>query len=74
MKTISSQATAKAQEDIKRILEVLNSVLEHQTFLVGESITLADISLSTALLQLYQQVCGNICSLKSFSQFEREGS
>ena len=60
MKTISSQATAKAQEDIKRILEVLNSVLEHQTFLVGESITLADISLSTALLQLYQQVCGNM--------------
>ncbi len=50
------QATAKAQEDIKRILEVLNGVLESKTFLVGESVTLADISLATAFLQLYEQV------------------
>ena len=50
------QATAKAQEDIKRILEVLNGVLETRTFLVGERITLADITLATSLLQLYQQV------------------
>jgi elongation factor 1-gamma len=49
-------ATAKAQDDIKRVLQVLNGVLETKTFLVGERVTLADISVATALLQLYQQV------------------
>jgi elongation factor 1-gamma len=50
------QATARAQEDVKRILGVLNVVLETRTFLVGEKITLADITLATAFLQLYQNV------------------
>ena len=49
-------ATSKAQEDVKKVLAVLNSALETRTFLVGERITLADISVATALLQLYQQV------------------
>jgi elongation factor 1-gamma len=49
-------ATARAQESVKHILTALNSALETRTFLVGEKITLADITLATAFLQLFQQV------------------
>ena len=43
-------------EDIKKILTVLNNALLTRTFLVGERVTLADISVACNLLMLYKQV------------------
>ena len=43
-------------EDIKKILRVLNNALLTRTFLVGERVTLADISVACNLLMLYKQV------------------
>ena len=37
-------------------LNVLNGVLADKTFLVGERISLADISVVTSLLQLFEKV------------------
>jgi len=50
------QATKKAQEDIKKILSILDNHLITRTYLVGNTVTLADIAVATALLQLYQLV------------------
>lgn len=44
-------------EDVKKCLTVLNNVLLTKTFLVGERVTLADISVGCNLLMLYKQVC-----------------
>jgi glutathione S-transferase len=38
------------------VLQVLNEHLLHQTFLVGERITLADVAVACTLLSLYQHV------------------
>lgn len=46
----------KAKEDVKRILTNLNDYLKTRTYLVGERITLADISVAADLLLLYQNV------------------
>ena len=43
-------------EDIKKSLTVLNNALLTKTFLVGERVTLADISVACNLLMLYTQV------------------
>ncbi|RUO96610.1 hypothetical protein BC936DRAFT_141750, partial [Jimgerdemannia flammicorona] len=40
-----------AVTNVKRALDVLNKILLHQTYLVGEHITLADISVTAALLE-----------------------
>lgn len=53
------QATDKAMEDVKKCLTVLNNVLLTKTFLVGERVSLADISVGCNLLMLYKQVCDN---------------
>ena len=50
-------AYEKAKEDIQRVLSVLNKVLSERTFLVGERVTLADITVVSALLQLFENVC-----------------
>jgi elongation factor 1-gamma len=50
------QATKKAQEDIKKVLTILDNYLVTRTFLVGNYVTLADVAVATALLQLYQLV------------------
>jgi elongation factor 1-gamma len=50
------EATNKAQEDIKKSLNILNQHLQTKTFLVGERISLADIVVSMALYRLYQLV------------------
>lgn len=50
------QATKKAQEDIKKVLSILDNHLLTRTYLVGNYVTLADIAVATALLQLYQLV------------------
>jgi len=49
-------ATKKAQEDIKKVLTILDNYLVTRTFLVGNHVTLADVAVATALLQLYQLV------------------
>ncbi|MCL4140967.1 UNVERIFIED_CONTAM: hypothetical protein GTU68_036290 [Idotea baltica] len=48
--------TDRAKDDVKRALATLNSHLLTRTFLVGERITLADISVCCTLLHLYQYV------------------
>ena len=44
------------KESLLKALTVLNSVLLHQTWLVGERLTLADIVVACSLLQAYQTV------------------
>ncbi|KAJ3100971.1 Elongation factor 1-gamma 1 [Phlyctochytrium planicorne] len=53
---VNEQNTKKAIEDTKKVLDVLNKHLLNQTFLVGESVTLADITVVTALLNFYRLV------------------
>ncbi|KAF3838486.1 hypothetical protein F7725_010254 [Dissostichus mawsoni] len=52
----NKQATEQAKEDVKRTLAVLNHHLNTRTFLVGERISLADISVACSILWLYKQV------------------
>jgi len=49
-------ATKKAQEDIKRVLQILDSHLLTRTYLVGRSISIADIVVATSLQKLYENV------------------
>ncbi|VVC34386.1 Thioredoxin-like fold,Glutathione S-transferase, N-terminal,Glutathione S-transferase, C- [Cinara cedri] len=46
----------RAIEDVKGILAYLDNYLLAKTYLVGERITLADITVACSLLQLYQHV------------------
>jgi len=55
-KQYNKQDTEKAMSHIKKCLELLNNLLQTRTFLVGERITLADISLCCSMLTLYVQV------------------
>lgn len=50
------QATEQAQETVKTALHVLNEALATRTFLVGERVTLADITCVCNMLLLYKQV------------------
>lgn len=50
------QATAKAQQDIKKVLQILDGHLYTRTYMVGNNVTLADIVLASALLPLYTLV------------------
>lgn len=63
------QATEQAQDTVKKVLAVLNGVLATRTFLVGERVTLADISCVSNLLLLYKQVrqcaCGRVSYIMS---------
>ncbi|XP_072293849.1 elongation factor 1-gamma [Eucyclogobius newberryi] len=52
----NKQATEQAKEDVKRVLTVLNHHLNTCTFLVGERISLADITVACSMLWLYKQV------------------
>jgi len=52
----NKQNTERAKEEVKRALSILNTHLATRTFLVGERISLADISVACNLLQLYQYV------------------
>ncbi|RLV82911.1 hypothetical protein DV515_00016516 [Chloebia gouldiae] len=52
----STWATEVAKEEVRRVLGVLDGHLRTRTFLVGERVSLADISLVCALLWLYKQV------------------
>jgi len=52
----NKQSTEKAKEEIKTCLSILNKHLETRTYLVGERISLADISVCCNLLHLYKWV------------------
>jgi len=52
----NKQATEKAKEHLKSVLGFLNEYLKTRTFLVGERVSLADISVGCQLLALYRQV------------------
>uniref|UniRef100_A0A8C6ICP3 Elongation factor 1-gamma n=1 Tax=Mus spicilegus TaxID=10103 RepID=A0A8C6ICP3_MUSSI len=52
----NKQATENAKEEVKRILGLLDTHLKTRTFLVGERVTLADITVVCTLLWLYKQV------------------
>eukprot|EP00731_Ephydatia_muelleri_P035644 Em0144g14a len=52
----NQQATKQAQDTLKSLLGVLNNALATRTFLVGERVTLADISVVCDLLLPYKQV------------------
>lgn len=60
--THTLQAVKQAQDAVKKCLEVLDASLATKTFLVGERVTLADITLVCNLLLLYKQVkCVCMC-------------
>jgi len=48
--------TAKAKEDVKRALKVLNDHLLSHTFLVGEGVTAADVVVACSLLNAFKLV------------------
>ncbi|XP_041468648.1 elongation factor 1-gamma-like [Lytechinus variegatus] len=52
----NKQQTEKAKESLKAVLSFLNEYLKTRTFLVGERVTLADISVGCQLLLAYRQV------------------
>jgi len=49
-------ATAKAKQDIHRLMGVLSNYLNDKSYLVGEGITLADIVVACTLVPLYSKV------------------
>jgi len=55
-KQYNKQDTEKAMTHIKKCMDLLNNLLLGRTFLVGERVTLADISLCCNFLSLYVQV------------------
>ncbi|XP_077995519.1 elongation factor 1-gamma-like [Glandiceps talaboti] len=52
----NKQNSERAKDDVKKILNVLNEHLKTRTYLVGERVTLADITTACNLLMLYRQV------------------
>jgi len=46
----------EAKKDVENALTVLNNHLLHETYLVGDRISLADIAVSTALVEMYREV------------------
>ncbi|XP_034951158.1 elongation factor 1-gamma [Chelonus insularis] len=52
----NKQTVEHAKEDLAKALTALNTHLLYKTYLVGERITLADISVAMTLLHLYQYV------------------
>jgi len=52
----NKQAVENSREEVKKLLSALDQHLLSRTYLVGERITLADISVASNLIQLYQLV------------------
>lgn len=50
------QAYAEAKKDMSKVMSVLNAHLLHNTYLVGNKITLADIGIVSSLVGLYTTV------------------
>lgn len=55
---LSECAQCKVKSDLAKALSVLENVLSDKTYLVGDRITLADITISTTLLYPFKWVCG----------------
>jgi len=51
-----AEAYQSAKQDVAKTLDVLNQHLASRTYLVGEKITLADIVVVSALVELYRRV------------------
>ncbi len=49
-------ATTKAQNDIKRVFQILDSHLLARTYLVGHRISIADIVVASSLVRLFELV------------------
>lgn len=54
---VCSQVQQSSRSELVRVLKVLDQALEPRTFLVGESITLADMAVATAVLLPFKYVC-----------------
>jgi elongation factor 1-gamma len=54
--TYNDKANQEARKELTTSLNVLNQHLLHNTFLVGNAVTLADIVIATALVDLYRLV------------------
>ena len=67
------QATEQAQETVKTALCVLNEALATRTFLVGERVTLADVTCVCNMLLLYKQVRLPLCLLYECVYWMRRG-
>lgn len=52
----NKQNTEKAKEDVKKALGVMNQHLQTRTYLVGERVSQADISVACTMVMLYQHV------------------
>ncbi len=52
----AKQVTDRAKQDLLQAMQVLNAHLLHSTFLAGERLTLADISVACTLLLPFQHV------------------
>ncbi|CAD7684320.1 unnamed protein product [Nyctereutes procyonoides] len=71
----NKQATENAKEEVRRILGLLDTHLKTRTFLVGERVTLADITVVCTLLRLYKQpqfpaVLGEVKLCEKMAQFD----
>ena len=56
--SIVLQLQQSSRTELLRVLKVLDQALEPRTFLVGESLTLADIAVTAALLLPFKYVSG----------------
>ena len=54
----NKQVTENAKEVVRQIMGLLDAHLKTRTFLVGECVTLADITVVCILLWLYKQLLG----------------
>jgi len=52
----NKNASERAKDDVKKAMTALNDQLLHQTYLVGERVTLADIVVACTMISLYQNV------------------
>jgi len=50
------QALSRAKSDVRKVFETLNKHLAARTYLVGERITIADITVASSLFRIYQLV------------------
>lgn len=59
-----SQIQQNSRAEVMRVLKVLDQALEPRTFLVGESITLADMAVAMAVLLPFKYVRNGVFALK----------
>jgi len=56
---VSGDELKRANEDLTRVVGLLNSHLENRQYLVGDNVTLADLAVATHLMPLLQNVWDN---------------